>query len=150
MSEFPVPASAAAHEPTQETTRELVSHGYWAETWKRFRRKWLPMIALGYVLFMAVVALLSPVIVGTKPVLVSYKGHLSSPALGYYRDQWETPLQVSKDLRRRYTPARLKEKDPESWAIWPLVFQDPYRRVRDGEWPDQPGNPSGDEGRPNE
>ncbi len=36
-------------------------------------------------------------------------------------------------------PSNVREERPESWAIWPLVFQDPNRRVRD-EWPDQPAN----------
>jgi peptide/nickel transport system permease protein len=30
------------------------------------------------------------------------------------------------------------------------VYQDPYRRVREGEWPHLPGNPSGADGKPNE
>jgi peptide/nickel transport system permease protein len=55
---------------------------------------------------------------------------------------------VAQKLRKRYSPARLKEADPQSWALWPLVFQDPYRRVRANEWPGRPGNPAGTEGRP--
>jgi peptide/nickel transport system permease protein len=147
-SQVPLPASVVAKERPQ-TSREIASRGYWAETWFRFRKKQLPMIALAYVLFMAVTAILSPVIVGTKPLLVYYKGSYAVPAVGYFRDQWETPMQVSKDLGRRYSPERLKAADADSWAVWPLVFQDPYRRVRDGEWPSQPGNPTGNDGRPN-
>ena len=43
----------------------------------------------------------------------------------------------------------MKQKDPESWAVWPLVFQDPYRRVRENEWPGRRENPSRDKGYPN-
>ena len=45
-------------------------------------------------------------------------------------------------------PQKLKEQDPESTAIWPLIYQDPYRRVKAGEWKDRPGNPTGSQGRP--
>jgi len=135
--DFAIPTTAAA------ATAAPTTRGYWAETWHRFRQKRIAMIALGYVIVMAIVAILSPVLVGTKPLVVRYKGSLSFPAIGYFREQWETPLLVSRDLRKRYTPERLKEKDPDSWAIWPLVFQDPYRRVREAELPDHPGNPQG-------
>ncbi|HEY4723464.1 MAG TPA: ABC transporter permease, partial [Anaerolineae bacterium] len=49
---------------------------------------------------------------------------------------------------RNVFPTNLEQKDPDSWAIWPLVYQDPNRRVRDGEWPGQPPNPAQDAGRP--
>ena len=55
----------------------------------------------------------------------------------------------SQDRFRGTYPANLKAKDPESWAVWPLVFQDPFRAVRADEWPGRPANPSRDEGRPN-
>ena len=69
-------------------------------------------------------------------------------------------------MLNRY-PVMLQEKDPQSWAVWPLVYQDPYRRVRtrdfavkerneSGErvwryaegWEDYRENPSGAKGRP--
>ena len=43
---------------------------------------------------------------------------------------------------------KLKENDPESWAIWPIIYQDPLRRVRDGEWKEWGGNPIGSAGTP--
>ncbi|TWT46545.1 Inner membrane ABC transporter permease protein YejE [Botrimarina hoheduenensis] len=106
------------------------------------------MIALAYVVMMGLVALLSPAIAGTKPLVCSYQGKLYFPALGYFNRSWENAV-FRKDRFRNVYPAKLREKDPASWAIWPLVYQDPYRRVRDGEWPDQPANPTRDEGRPN-
>ena len=105
------------------------------------------MLALTYVLLMALVALLAPAIAGTKPVVCKYKGHIYFPALGYFNPKWENPVFQKDRFRKRY-PKNLQEKDPESWAIWPLVYQDPFRRVTDDEWPDQPGNPIGAEGRP--
>ena len=106
------------------------------------------MAALCFVIFLCLVALFAPMIVGTKPIVCKYKGEIYFPCMGYYVRSWENPIFL-KDRFRNVYPANLKEKDPESWAIWPLVYQDPYRRVRSGEWPGQPGNPSGVEGSPN-
>lgn len=122
--------------------------GFWGEAWVRFRRRKLAMMALVFVGCMALVALFAPAIAGTKPIVCRYKGALYFPALGYFNPRWENPI-FNHDKFRRIYPTNLQEKDPESWAIWPLVYQDPYRRVRPDEWPGQPGNPTGDQGFPN-
>lgn len=124
------------------------SRGYWAEVWRRFRRKPLPMIALAYVIFLMLVALFSPAIAGTKPVVCYYKGRVYFPALGYFRDEWENPIFTIDKFRRRYY-GNLEKKDPNSWAVWPLVFQDPYERLREGHREGYRENPIGDKGEPN-
>ncbi len=123
------------------------SHGFWAEAWQRYRRRPLAMVALSFVGFLVAVAILAPAIAGTKPVVCRYKGRLYAPCLGYFDRRLE-PVIFTKDKFRGEYPRNLKEKDPESWAIWPLFFQDPYRSVRTNEWPGRPANPSRDEGRP--
>lgn len=123
------------------------SHGFWAEAWRRYRRRPLAMAALAFVGFLVAVAILAPAIAGTKPVLCRYKGKLYAPCLGYFDRRLE-PVIFTKDKFRGEYPRNLKEKDPDSWAIWPLFFQDPYRSVRNNEWPGRPANPSRDEGRP--
>jgi peptide/nickel transport system permease protein len=123
------------------------SHGFWVEAWRRYRRRPLAMTALIFVGFLIAVAILAPAIAGTKPVLCCYKGKLYAPCLGYFDRRLE-PVIFTKDRFRGEYPRNLKEKDPESWAIWPLFFQDPYRSVRSNEWPGRPANPSRDEGRP--
>ena len=105
------------------------------------------MLALLLVVFLALVALFSPAIAGTKPVVCKYKGELYFPALAYFQPGWENPVFLRDKFRKIY-PKNLREKDPDSWAIWPLVYQDPFRRVRDGEWEGQPGNPKGGGGAP--
>lgn len=127
---------------------ERPPRGYWAEVWRRYRKNKLAMMALGFVAFLTFVAVFAPCIAGTKPIVCKYKGQIYFPAMGYYRASWENPIFFKEKFRRVY-PENLKKKDPESWAIWPLVYQDPYRRVRDNEWRDQPGNPSGAQGSPN-
>jgi peptide/nickel transport system permease protein len=121
--------------------------GFWTEVWRRYRRGVLGIAALVYVVLLTLIAILSPAIAGTKPVICKYKGSYSMPCLGYFYTPWEDRLTVAQEMRKRYTPQKF-ESAPDSWAVWPLVFQDPFRRVRANEWPDQPGNPSGVEGKP--
>ncbi len=126
------PAAAAARVPVK-------GRGYWAETWLRFRRRRLPMAALCFVALLGLIALLSPCLAGTKPIVCRYKGELYFPALGYFNPRWENPV-FMKDRFYKIYPKNLKKKDPESWAIWPVFYADPYRRVRDGEWEDRKGH----------
>src|SRR5918995_1565795 len=125
------------------------SLGFWRDAWLRFRRRKLAMLALSFVVGLTLVAIFAPIIAGTKPIVCEYKGRLYFPAMGYYNREWENPIFAKDRFRGRYAE-NLEKKDPESWAVWPLVYQDPYRRVREGEWPGQPANPSGAEGRPSE
>lgn len=123
------------------------ANGYWTEVWRRYRRRPIAMVALAYVVTLSAAALFSPAIVGTKPIVCKYKGDIYFPALGYYNRRWEPAIFTKDRFRNRYK-GNLEAKDPDSWAIWPLVFQDPNRRVREGEWPDQPSNPAQDQGSP--
>ena len=123
------------------------SRGFWAEAWRRYRRRPLAMAATAFVAGLFLVALFAPAIAGTKPVLCRYKGRLYAPCLGYFDRRLE-PAVFTKDKFRGTYPKNLEAKDPESWAIWPLFFQDPYRAVRADEWPGLPANPARDEGRP--
>jgi peptide/nickel transport system permease protein len=122
------------------------SRGFWAEAWRRFRRRKLAMTALLFVGFLALVGIFAPAIVGTKPLVCKYKGKIYFPALGYFVSDWENAY-LRTQVRLIY-PLNLQAKDPDSWAIYPLVYQDPFRRVKDNEWGTRPGNPSGAEGSP--
>jgi peptide/nickel transport system permease protein len=136
--------------PTAVTTarvESVPSAGYWTETWRNFRRRKLSMIALSFVVLLCIVALFAPAIAGTKPVICKYKGHIYFPCLGYFARSWENPIFFKDRFRDEYS-VKLKQKDPESWAVWPLVYQDPYRRVKTNEWPNQPENPWGNDGKP--
>jgi peptide/nickel transport system permease protein len=121
--------------------------GFWRETWRRFRRRKLAMAALVFVALLCIVALFAPMIAGTKPIVCKFNGSIYFPFMGYYVRSWENPILREAQLPHNY-PTRLKELDPESWAIYPLVYQDPYWRVRDNEWPGRPGNPWGIKGVP--
>lgn len=105
------------------------------------------MAALGLVGVLAVLAVASPLIAGTKPIVCRYKGTLYFPALGYLNRSWENPVFQNDDFFGRY-PENLREKDPNSWALWPLLYQDPQRPVYDNEWQGQPRNPAQNQGAP--
>jgi peptide/nickel transport system permease protein len=121
--------------------------GYWPEVWRQFKKRRLSLLALIYIALLSVVGICAPMIAGTKPVVCKYKNHIYFPCLAYFNQRWE-PAIFNKDRFRKIYPENLKEKDPDSWAIWPLVYQDPYRRIRANEWPGQPENKFGDEGVP--
>ncbi|MCY2965715.1 MAG: ABC transporter permease, partial [Planctomycetota bacterium] len=123
------------------------SPGFWRQAWQQYRRKKLAMAALLLVTWLGLIAILAPAIVGTRPVVCKYKGEIYFPALYYFNPDWE-PVIFSKDKFRQLYQKNLKEKDPESWAIWPLVFQDPYHRNQDNEWEGLKGNPTGASGVP--
>ncbi|MCH2202157.1 MAG: ABC transporter permease [Fuerstiella sp.] len=130
-----------------DSDRVIVSAGFWEQSWQRFRRRRLSMLALYFIGFLSVIAIFSPMIAGTKPIICRYKGQLYFPCMGYYNRDWENPV-FQKERFRRVYPRNLKRKDPDSWSLWPLVYQDPHRPVRQGEWEGMEGNPYGAEGRP--
>jgi len=123
--------------------------GFWTEVWRNFFRRKLSMAALAFVVFLCCVALFAPMIVGTKPIVCKFKGQIYFPCLGYYVRSWENPVLRRAGLDHHY-PTRMKELDPESWAVWPLVYQDPYWRVRENEWPGRPANPWSTDGAPSQ
>lgn len=115
------------------------SPGFWKESWGRFRQRWLAMMAFRFVLFLGVVAILSPAIVGTKPLICRYQGQTYFPCLGYFSPRWEAAFSGAPFFKRY--PKILKESDPQSWALWPLNYNDPSRPVAEDEWPGRPANP---------
>ncbi|MEI7780719.1 MAG: ABC transporter permease, partial [Planctomycetota bacterium] len=72
------------------------SSGFWAEAWRRFRRKPLALAALAFIVLLMLIALLAPAIAGTKPVVCRYKGRLYAPCLGYFDRRLE-PTIFAKD-----------------------------------------------------
>lgn len=135
-STIPSPEAAA-----EEAAKSVPSFGFWSETWRRFRRRKLALAALMFVGFMMCVAFFAPVIVGKKPVICKFKGGIYFPCLGYFHDSWENPIFKRDGFRRTNYAASLRV-DPESWARWPLVYQDPYSRIRAGEFEGQPETPN--------
>lgn len=144
----PAPTASTAS-PASAAAPLVVPHspGFWAETWKRFRRRKLAMAALIGVGVLCVVAILSPAIAGTRPIVCKYKGQLYFPCLYYFNGSWQNPIFTKDRFRGKFQEA-LKSKDPESWAIWPLSFNDPYYSVQKDLWPGRPANPNQDKGRP--
>jgi peptide/nickel transport system permease protein len=139
MSSPPTSSPAAT---TEAKALPKKSVGYWSDVWRRYRRNYAAVVALVFVACLSIVAIFSPMIVGTKPIVCKYKGNIYFPCLGYYNERWENPIFVTDKFRYQYFK-NLPKKDPASWAIWPLVFQDPMRRIRANErdnWPENEQN----------
>ena len=92
---------------------------------------------------------LLPAIAGTKPIVVQVQRRDLFPAPGLLQARAGRIPSSCGTASAASIPQNLKKKDPESWAIWPLVYQDPYRRVRDDEWPGQPATRRRDQAAPN-
>ncbi|MHC2069294.1 ABC transporter permease [Bremerella sp. T1] len=139
---------SAIQETAEKPVKPVKSLGFWATSWRFYRRRFFAMAALFYVIFLGLVAIFSPAIVGTKPIVCYYKGNIYFPAMGYYYPSWENAIFTTGDhFNNRYEP-NLKKNDPDSWAIWPLIRQDPIERVGDDWFEDQPGNPTDADGTP--
>ncbi len=141
-------SSVPVEQPAVTAALETPSRGFWSEAWRQFRRRKLSLAALAFVIGMGVSALFAPAIAGTKPLVTRYKGELYFPAMAYYNRSWENAIFRTQDKFRGRYPQNLKQKDPESWAIWPLVYQDPQRRLYRDEWEGIPPNPTGAKGKP--
>src|SRR5436190_2032540 len=124
MSAVPITPPTA----TPKSLKASVAAVFWADAWRRFRRKPPAMIALVYVLLMFVVAFAAPLIIGTKPIVCKYNGRIYFPFVGYWHPRLENSV-FARDKFRIPFAKSLKEKDPESWAVYPLIYQDPARRV---------------------
>ncbi|MBI1248417.1 ABC transporter permease subunit [bacterium] len=130
-------------ESTVETkAKPSKSLGFWATSWRYYRRRFFAMAGLIYVIFLGLVAIFSPMIVGTKPIICYYKGSIYFPAMGYYNPSWENAIFTTGDhFENRYEP-NLQKNDPNSWAIWPLILQDPVERVGDDWFEGRTANPT--------
>jgi len=142
----PATTNANTTAPRAKAPRSL---GFWGEVWQRYRRKLFPMVALVYVLAMFVVGFTAPLIVGTKPIACHYKGKTYYPFLGYWNSSWENAKLKKEFSREKDRYSAITRKDKEGWVVWPLVYQDPLRRLRANEFPGIPEGPIGEEGKPN-
>ena len=65
------PPSPHGSPPTQtpHPVKILLSRGFAADAWRRFSRRPLAMMALSFVVALGIVAILSPAIAGTRPIV---------------------------------------------------------------------------------
>lgn len=135
------PAVPAPESAVVENAPAVPSYGFWRETWQRFRRRKLAFAALLFVGLMTIIAFTAPLIVGKKPIVCRFHGGIYFPCLGYFVDSWENSIFKRDGFRRTNYHASLSV-DPESWAYWPPVYQDPFSRIRADEFPGQPETPN--------
>jgi len=88
---------------------------------------------------LACIGAFAPFIAGSKPIVCKYKGQIYFPAMSYYDDDWENPIFTKTDHFRGGYPANLKKKDPDSWAVWPVFYADPVRKIQEKDFQGVPG-----------
>jgi peptide/nickel transport system permease protein len=118
-----------ARNPEMKEASVGESKGYWRGVWKRYRRRPAGMIGLVSLGALLTVAFFTPLFAGGLPIACRYKGEVAFPALvatfhklPYGSAIWPMP----KPYRFPQFDARIEvPRDPEGWAVWPLVPWDP-------------------------
>jgi ABC-type dipeptide/oligopeptide/nickel transport system permease subunit len=106
----PSPSPSSKVESAQELSSSRSKQGFWQNAWRRYRKDRVSMIGLMILILMFVVALFSPLIVGTKPILCSYQGIWYFPFLGYYHRSWENPIFLTRDKFGDLYPGNLQNQ----------------------------------------
>ncbi|ROQ90797.1 ABC transporter permease [Desulfosoma caldarium] len=96
---------------------------YWKVVWQHFRKKRRAMAGLWVSVFMAVVALLAPMLANDRPIVAFWQGRLVFPVFneklrpktGQWKDLWNPEVFV---FQKPFG-------DPPSWALWPPVPYSP-------------------------
>ena len=101
------------------------SRGYWRGVWKRYRRSPTGMIGLVVLVLLLLVAFLTPLVAGARPIACRYKGELHFPALVEVVHKipgGKDLLPLSKPFRfPQFNAKKELDRDQEGWEVWPLV-----------------------------
>lgn len=144
--------------PAPSESPDISGREFWSEVWVRYMRRPLAVAALGFILLLALIALLAPLIAGTRPIICQYRGQIYFPFLYYFNENWEPVVFRESPFNQYYAKwfntdlQEVEEPDPDAetdprldesrWAIWPLLYQDPRRPVEaDEQYPGAAGNP---------
>ncbi len=108
------------------------SEAYWRTVWRRVRRNRRGMAGLTFVVFMMVVASLSPLLASNQPIVCRYKGRLYFPAVvELVQSRGSGPHWINKSPPFNLPQFDAKQElDPNEFAIWPLV---PYHEFEQTE-----------------
>ena len=87
-------------------------------------------------------------IVGTKPIVCKYKGHIYFPCLGYYARSWENPIFRQRPLPQRLSDAASRRKIPRAGPSGRSSIRTRTAACATTNGPASPAIPSGTEGRP--
>ncbi|MBI9016771.1 MAG: ABC transporter permease [Phycisphaerae bacterium] len=130
-----------------KTLKAKKSEGYIASIWRRMKRNKRAMLGLTFVVFMLIVALLSPLIANNKPILCKYKGQLYAPGIvevfqsrgyGHHWIKKSEPFnQPSFDIREALKQDKIDNPD-DSWALWPVIPYGELEINEDVAWPCPP------------
>ncbi|MBL0343316.1 MAG: hypothetical protein IPP71_22125 [Bacteroidetes bacterium] len=86
-------------------------------TWQILKRKRIVRFSLGFILTLAIIALLAPIIANDRPLFFSYKGHVFFPVL---TDNTFVDIKTSSNERIVFTDPNLKNLTGAT-VIMPLV-----------------------------
>ncbi len=119
-----------------EQNKSKRAQGFWANTWKQFKKNKMALWSLRFVMFLVFIALIADFIANEKPIACKYQGEVYFPlmksyAVGIGIGEWQDEFQnvTWKDL----------EYD---WVVFPLV---PYIPQNIDSWNSQSVGPFDDQ-----
>ena len=109
------------------------------EALRRFWKDRPSRFGLLFLLFAFLAAVLAPLLVGTRPIVCKYKQEIHFPFLSAYTGGSDRGVFLKDGFGGVY-PSNLRQNDAQSWAVWPLFYKDPLRRIEPDEWEGDPGD----------
>ncbi|SFM73540.1 N-terminal TM domain of oligopeptide transport permease C [Thermodesulforhabdus norvegica] len=121
--------------PTDEVLYEK-PRSYWSAVWNRFRKNRPAMVGVVFIIWLALIAILAPLLANNKPLCVYAEGRLFFPILegkGYAKtvvtgkDRRREILLDWKKLRgvKGISPFQKMENPVRGWILWPPVPYSP-------------------------
>ena len=105
------------------------AQGYWSLVWKHYRRHRSGMVGLAVLAFLLLLAFLSPLVAGARPIVTKYKGTVSFPAVVDVLHKIplvEHLVAMPKPFRFPTFDAKREIREEQGdWALWPAVRWDP-------------------------
>ena len=109
------------------------SQSYWATVWRLIRRNKRGMAGLYFILFMALVSVLSPLLATDQPIVCKYQGKWYFPAIvEIFQLRTSSTHWINKAKPFNLPQFDAKDRlDPEDFAIWPLIPYHEYEQTLD-------------------
>jgi peptide/nickel transport system permease protein len=134
VNEEQQPVKAAEEAAVQDAEAQGVrSEAYWRVVWRLVRRNRRGMTGMLVVTLMALIAIFSPWLAASQPIMCRYQGKWYFPGvvavfqMGGSESHW---LTKSRPFNLPQFDAK-KDLDPREFALWPLIPYGPYEQTLD-------------------
>src|ERR1041385_8807179 len=121
--------------PVPSTFPAKRREGYWHNVWRRFRRNRRGVVGLAFVIFLLLVAYLSPLLASNQPIICKYEGKIYLPAvveLVQSRETGDHWISKAHPFNLPQFDAKSADEAPKfEWAVWPLIPYHEFEQTLD-------------------